>query len=288
MANISINLGDDGKIIAKTLQDDIIALGRKGINIDVAVRRLGDVTFLDCSFGQKIAEECQKELAAILATTMVNDFGIRYIPGLLNRNYGFLKTKDKKTICKRALQVFFSNIEIKNWNSREIVESKISSFLRESANISLAGFIRFRLQNFVEIMKESVGKAVDDYLAEKEYLEFIRLLRYFVDIQEPKTGLVNIYFYPPGRIRITNEDDVPLTENYMEETLQTLMAQEVDVEDVLISTLITIAPEKIVLHAKDDCRVKEAVSNIFGDRVQYCLGCALCRSIALENSKKSD
>lgn len=43
-------------------------------------------------------------------------------------------------------------------------------------------------------LEDSVDIAIDEYLMDKEYNEFIKLLRHFVDLQEPKRDLVNVVF----------------------------------------------------------------------------------------------
>ena len=51
------------------------------------------------------------------------------------------------------------------------------------------------MKDYIEQLEESVDKAIDEYLMDKEYREFIKLLRHFVDLQEPKRDVVNIVFH---------------------------------------------------------------------------------------------
>ena len=41
-------------------------------------------------------------------------------------------------------------------------------------------------------IEEIIDKVIEGYMVEKEYKEFIKLLKYFVDIQESKIDLINI------------------------------------------------------------------------------------------------
>jgi putative sporulation protein YtxC len=77
----------------------------------------------------------------------------------------------------------------------------------------LDGFIRFRLKDFRHELEKAVDRAVDDLLIEKEYSEFIKLLRYFVEIQEPKVEEVHVvvgednkYILLDSSLRIINND----------------------------------------------------------------------------------
>jgi hypothetical protein len=51
----------------------------------------------------------------------------------------------------------------------------------------LDGFLSFRLKEYRGRLAEVVDKAVDEYMMDMEYKEFIRVLRYFVDVQEAQS-----------------------------------------------------------------------------------------------------
>ena len=60
------------------------------------------------------------------------------------------------------------------------------------------------------------------------------------------------------------------------------------VEDIIISGLITNAPKQVIIHHKENCLNTEFIDtivNVFGDRVFYCAGCANCESTKLKNIK---
>ena len=49
-----------------------------------------------------------------------------------------------------------------------------------------------------EDIEEIIDKVVEEYMVEKEYREFVKLLKYFVDIQESKIEKINIYIHKGG------------------------------------------------------------------------------------------
>ena len=58
------------------------------------------------------------------------------------------------------------------------ITEKIKEYLDKNDELILDGFINFRLKDYMLEIEGLVDDAVDDFLMEKEYLEFIRLLRY--------------------------------------------------------------------------------------------------------------
>lgn len=63
---------------------------------------------------------------------------------------------------------------------------KIKTCLEENEEINIQGFITFRMKELREDIEEIIDKVVEEYMVEKEYREFVKLLKYFVDIQESK------------------------------------------------------------------------------------------------------
>ena len=53
-------------------------------------------------------------------------------------------------------------------------------------------------------------------------------------------------------------------------------------EELIISTMITSAPKKVIIHCAEHCKNKEllqTISKVFVDKVYYCDECAACEKI---------
>jgi len=160
---------------------------------------------------------------------------------------------------------------------KTLVLHKIQEYLGNSSTIILDGFINFRLKEYIKQLEESVDVAIDEYLMDKEYREFIKLLRHFVDLQEPKRDLVNVVFH--------NTEIILMDENckFIEkDSSLDLIAKdnpEVNMDDIIVSTLINIAPRKITIHGftgKEKREVVNALYNIFEGRISFCHHCEIC------------
>ena len=71
-------------------------------------------------------------------------------------------------------------------NKINCIIEKIKECLEENEVINIKGFITFRMKELREDIECIIDKIVEDYMIEKEYKEFIKLLKYFVDILESK------------------------------------------------------------------------------------------------------
>ena len=98
-------------------------------------------------------------------------------------------------------------------------------------------------------MKKAVEYAIDEYVIEKEYLEFIQLLKHFVDSQKPSLEILHVGITPQGKFHLYNNDGVKVTHKFLED-YQLDNVHELGYEDLLISALIAVAPRQITLHIR--------------------------------------
>ena len=139
-----------------------------------------------------------------------------------------------------------------------------------------------------EDIEEIIDKVVEEYMVEKEYREFVKLLKYFVDIQESKIEKINIYIHKGGGYELKDGYGNDIFNEFMKELDECKVDTEAKMEDIIISGLITNAPKQVIIHHKENCLNTEFIDtivNVFGDRVFYCAGCANCESTKLKNIK---
>ena len=110
-------------------------------------------------------------------------------------------------------------------------------------------------------------------MVEKEYKEFIKLLKYFVDIQESKIDKVFLYVQPQGGYVLKDELGEDILKVFLNELSDCKIGVDANLEDVIISGLITSVPKKIMIYGKDSCTNKEfldTIIKVFGERVIIC------------------
>ena len=152
-------------------------------------------------------------------------------------------------------------------------------YFDNSNSIILDGFVNFRLKDYIRNLEEIVDKAVDDFLMDREYREFIRLLRYFVEIQEPKIDTVHVIVNYDNKYTLLDGSKREITNECIQEYVNEITEGEINYDDLLVSSLITFAPRKVVIHSMGHSRNKElmeTIKNVFYGRVIICQGCELC------------
>lgn len=224
-------------------------------------------------------------MANILYKLAIYEFYDKEMLNFLNDTYFFLKPdelRDVEILSMRVLkgeEMIVDDSGVYCMNRKNNIIDKIIACIEENKEINITGFITFRMKELREDIESIIDKVVEKYMVEKEYSEFIKLLKYFVEIQESKIDIVNIIIDSKGKYKIKDKDGNEFLNEFLNE-LSSEKISENNIEDLIISGLITNSPKKINIHGAKYCGNKEVldtISNVFTDRVNFCTECELCK-----------
>jgi putative sporulation protein YtxC len=227
----------------------------------------------------------RRYVAHALSDVIMGQWEKLLLNDIIRENYYYFNEEERKTIYQYASgyinQDSGSDLGATHYRAvrRNKILQKIMEFLRSNNDIVIDGFIRFRLKEYVGELHEAADRAVDDFLMEREYKEFVQLLKYFVEIQDPRVDVVHVLLKPNGVFKLFDGQYRVLNSEYLEGFMMDLVDSEINYEDMLISTLITVAPQEIVFHpGKGEAprNTIETIKNVFSNRVKLCGGCELC------------
>ncbi|MCL6634909.1 MAG: putative sporulation protein YtxC [Peptococcaceae bacterium] len=268
----------------------------EGLKVELEESPAGKFTFLACRVapcgecgytGEDARAILKHHLADVISDAILNHWEDGLLRSIIRENYYYFNDEEKKSIYNYALRHINGEGEgcrnTIHWLGRKSrIAQKVLEFLRHNDRIIIDGFIRFRLKEYVGELREAADRAVDDFLMEREYREFIQLLKYFVEIQEPRIEVVHVLIRPGGKFRLFDGKFQPVKSDYLEGFAVDLVDSEINYEDLLISALITLSPKSIILHCKDGPgppAMLETIKSVFTGRVAECKGCHLCVAI---------
>ena len=287
----SIGTFTSPNLLFNRLNSELEFLQKEGLPLHIDINKVGNFTFLGCEITADSPGTSKEEvfnitkfyIANCLADIIVNEWESRIIKKIVRNTYYYYNEEEKQTILNKAREILNplgSNSYHQN-ERKEKVMLKILDYLDMNKELILEGFINFRLKDYQNELEDVVNSAVDEFLLEKEYMEFIRLLRYFVDIQEPRVNTVQVIFRKTGKFNLLDENDKPVHNDYLEGFVVDLIDNEINYDDLLISALITLAPREVILHLEKGVMPGDTlntIKNVFGNRVVICAGCSKCKT----------
>ncbi|AZO95727.1 putative sporulation protein YtxC [Halocella sp. SP3-1] len=243
-------------------------------------------TLFKIDFEQNKKINALEYIAGIIADIVIDSLEIKFITRIIRHKYQQFSGDERDKIQELTLNRLNEEGMRKNklrpdemFNKlvrKQEVMKEIQKYFNKNQDINIEGFVRFRLKDYISDLNCAVEEAVDDYIIEKEYNEFIELLKYFVDLQEPRISMVHVLQKEDKSFQIYDKLGNKINNEYLEGYLSEMFDEDVEHEDLLISALINVAPVKIILHF-DDSETEETVKKIFGDRVEVCTGCQMCK-----------
>lgn len=270
--------------LAKKLREKMLRVFIEGQPLEVEMLPAYNPPHLVCRLGKRGFAPQEKDrylfcqaMAETLAAFVVEKLTVPYISDLLSQHYFYFPKSEREEILEFALQEIRRNAD--NCATEELqceMKNDIAVYLENNSYLNVNGFIRFRMGRWLESLRTCLDKAVDHYLMEKEYREFVKLLQYFVQLQEPKVYQLNVTLDEENNVAMFDQNG----ENMQADCDSEWDCLGGDLEDRLISMLITAAPQWIVLHRPVVLRFPKATETlqaVFDKRVTICKGCKSCQ-----------
>jgi len=286
MTTFTLSTLDHVSTTRDSLLQELNYLNREGLKVKITEDATGKFRFLNCTLveadqGLRSTHEkiLRYYLSNIITDLLMNDITKEVILKILKHKYQFLAKEEQKSVLQQAYSALNNVSEDEKYEKtlgrHQQILTQVQDYLNTSSSLFLEGFLRFRLKNYFHEVEESVENAVDNYLVEQEYHEFVKLLRYFVEIQEPRIDQVNVLFKDKETFYLMDENYRPIDQSQLEKVLLEI-SRDVEYDDLLLSALITISPREIVLHVINEVEVIETIVNVFRERVTICRGCEIC------------
>ncbi len=241
--------------------------------------------FCDDSMESRLVKKADLYLADILYKVAADEFVRNYMEPILSESYFFLRYDELKELENQCLCVLKGNerhITENNiccYNRRSHMLEKIKKLMKENREVNIDGFITFRMKELNNDFTYILNRIVEGYIVEREYDEFISLLRYFVELQEPKIEEVNIIIDEMGEYYYRDNKNKDI-KAYLTGELFDFKQGVADDDDMLIGALISNPPQKIIIHCVENAINEEIIDTIikvFSDRVELCSSCRMCK-----------
>lgn len=265
--------------------EDIVNNYDFGENIEIKEEKINDRFFL--KFYNEYKDENFYNNLSIFITEIIIEY---YLKDMILKevfmNYINFNREEKIEIVQLAYKNLYSEEGITK--ERELIFKEVYDYISVTNMMLIDGFVSFRLKSMDEMINQIIKRSIDEFSAVKEYREFINILQYFVDIQEPKIDLVNVLI-ENGEYKLYDKDNNKIDGDFLKDIINELSEDGINKEDILISSLITIAPKHIIIHVTEEHKndeIVDIIQNVFMENVDFCKGCELCNITVPFNKKK--
>ncbi len=258
----------------------LVNMSLQGDNNDLFLRE-DDIVYI---FKHQVAE--------FLAEHIMRDWEEKLIWKEINKKSRHIPVEDQAVVRDKAIDFLKScngneslNLLL-NYGRKNKISHKIMDYIYAHDNLVIEGLINFCMPDYLSELRFAVDLACEELRNEKEYNDFVKLLRYFVDTQPSRIQEVNLQMDRNGLFCLWDGHGINIEESFLNQYASDVFLDEISLDDLLVSILITISPKRIVLHnsAQQNSEPVMMIRKVFGERIRDCQGCERC----LTNGQESD
>lgn len=199
---------------------------------------------------------------------------------IINQGYDFFDGCDKKALANAVQNAIAGEENIRDklfvMRRNRIIESVSENYFKENSYLNLEGFLPFRLQRYHNELEEMVEYNAEVYMIQKEYDEFIWLLKSYLSEQPKTMCCINIVVAENGEYIFCDGMGRNITKKLSKEIPTDCGNRE---DDLIVNVLVGKNPSKIVIHNSRYMKkeILKTIKLIFGDSCSVCEGCGLCK-----------
>lgn len=238
------------------------------------------------------------ELCSVLTNCIINNYESLLIHNLILQNYFYFDDEDIVSIennCKFFLSNSSSVLALNNNEDSSSIENEIKNrekylwsdllkYISYNKSLILDGVVKFRISNYINCLDGIVDFSVSQFVINREYSEFIDLLRVYISSKPAEIDLVHLIYVNEESILLDKDKNIiSLSKNNLDSHY--LSDITFSSNDYALNSLLSLLPKKIIIHLispSDD--FINTIKLIFGDIVTTCTDCAICKTYKLLNS----
>ena len=217
------------------------------------------------------------KLATIFSYMVIDYFESEMIKKILTSNYFYFDNTELSKIinlCNENLcddEFSFQNRQLTLFNA-------FYDYITANRSIVLSGFINFRLFEYRKLLEDLVDLSVNEFIIEREYLEFISLLKLYINSQNSTNTTIHIVcndfdtFLLNENLEIIDIDKDCLNAKYLSDV-------SFSNNDYILNTLLNILPNKIYIHLVSPTNNLDFINTlqlVFENRIEICNDCNIC------------
>lgn len=224
------------------------------------------------------------QISEFLAEHILRDWEEKILIKEINKKSRHISSEDQKVVLYKAedfLRRCNSNESLNlllNYGRKNKISHKIMDYIYSNDSLVIEGLINFCMPDYLNELRFAIDLACEELRNEREYNNFVKLLRYFVDTQPPRLYEVNLLMDQDGLFYIWDGEGSNIQERFTHYYCNDIFINEISLDDMLVSILITVSPQRIILHNAEDQDTEpvKMIREVFAERIQDCEGCERC------------
>ena len=224
-----------------------------------------------------------KIFSNILSSAIIEFYEKDIIRHIISSNYFYFTDIEQRKIFDIVNNYLYNNELVESYIRKDSINISCIEYFSNNKSAILDGFVNFRINDYIKIIDYIVDMAVNKFVIDREYTEFIDLLKCYINSKSCGTTDVHLIYQNEESTlldeskRIIDLDDSILNSKYLSDITFSS-------NDYTLNTLLTLLPQRIYIHLVDGVQDEfiNTLKLVFDDRVYLCNDCNICKIYRLE------
>ena len=219
----------------------------------------------------------------VLTDTIIKFYEKNELKKIITLNYFYFSEIEQSIILKDCINFFNNTDNPESLDRKDVIYIALLKYINENKFFILDGFVHFRLKEYKKILEYVVDTCVNNFIVEKEYNEFVSLLRIYINSKKSNSNIVHL-LYKNHSCTLLDDDYNVIPTNKFSLDATYLSDITFSSNDYALNTLLNLLPKKLKIHLIDDSdEFIETLRLIFEKNVSICKHCSLCTKYKLLN-----
>jgi putative sporulation protein YtxC len=221
----------------------------------------------------------------ILSSVIIEFYENKLINHIINSNYFYFTDTEKNKIVNIVNNYLYNGELIESMLRKDSIIISCIEYFSNNKSAILDGFVNFRLNNYIKILDYIVDMAVNKFIIDREYSEFIDLLKCYIDSKDYGANSVHLIYQNQESTLL---DEFKKVINLNNSILNSKFLSDISFSsnDYTLNALLTLLPKKIYIHLVDGIQDEfiNTLKLVFDDRIYLCNDCNICKVYRLNNT----
>lgn len=212
------------------------------------------------------------KLSNTLVSLIIELYEAKLLKSIIKSNYFYFSEQEQESVLDKCLTYFEDSSTVEYQVRIEHIYISALKYITNNKSMILSGFIHFRLSNYMKILDYVVDTFVNEFVVDREYKEFINLLKSYVNSKPSNINTVHFIYKNSSSIILDNNyKKIPFTDDLA--NLNYISDVSFSENDIVLNTLLTLLPQKIIIHLEkaSDEFIKTLIC-IFENRIELTSG----------------
>lgn len=213
----------------------------------------------------------------VLSSTIIEFYEKDIIKHIINTNYFYFTDIEQRKIFDITCDYLYNGELTESYIRKDSIIISCAEYFSNNKSAILDGFVNFRLNDYFKILDYIVDMSVNKFVIDREYTEFIDLLKCYINSKDYGAGIVHLIYQNQESVLLDEfKKNIDLSDSILDSKY--LSDITFSSNDYTLNALISLLPEKIYVHLIDDLQDEfiNTLKLVFDNRLYICNDCNIC------------